>query len=327
MQPVNAALCGKLCLPVLGLLSLIVPVLPSAAPPLPLLGYVCPTCPSAPHPSALLASLHPAYTHVAFAFAGWAADGSIINQWDAPDKGFALNASVVAALQARGLSVSLSAGGGAGNVLPGAPPPGFAANMLAGLSALVTSLRLDGIDFDLENWPGDVPGILAAAAAVRAVAAGLRAAHPALRITGAPQMTDVYADYPAITAGFNRYTPLLAGGAGGVFDALMPQMYNTWAQVETAAYAQTYARELIAGFAVSGGGPAPFNVSVPAEKLWLGFPASRQAAGSGFLAPADVVAAVRELQANGTRLGGLMTWSAGWDQQSGWVFADAVAAG
>ena len=115
---------------------------------------------------------------------------------------------------------------------------------------------------------------------------------------------------PQISAGFNRYAPLLSdgdaasgggggGGAAGVFDAIFPQMYNTSPAVETTAYAQTYARELTAGFTVSGGA-APLNVSVPAGLLWLGFPASRMAAGSGFIAPAAVVTALRELQRNGT---------------------------
>jgi chitinase len=257
-----------------------------------------------------------------------------------------LNASVVRGLQARGLKVFLSCGGGAGNVLPGAgAPAGFAASLLSGLSALVSEWGLDGIDFDLENWPGGVPDILAAAALVRAVIGGLRAAFPSLLISGAPQMTDAYCDYPSITAGFNRYAPLIAAAppppsphapaarrgsaaaARPAFDMLMPQMYNSWPAVETLAYAAAYAAGLAAGCAVSGGGgPAPLAMAVRGP--WLGFPASRAAAGSGFQSPPGVVALYRALAANGSApLGGLMTWSAGWDQQSGWQFAAAVAAG
>ena len=296
------------------LLSLL---LGTSASPLPLFGYICPTCPSTPAPAVSLATLPSAYTSVALAFAGWDASGVILNQWDAPDKGFVVNASVVAALRTRGVKVFLSAGGGAGNTLPGdVAPPGFAANMLAGLSSLVTAWELDGVDFDLENWPGAVSDIVAACVLVRAVIAGLRAAHPALLISAAPQMTDVYPDYPSITAGFNRYAPLLSQR---LFDAVMPQMYNSWAAVETLAYARVYAGELTAGFAV-----ASPPMLIPPVAPWLGFPASRSAAGSGFLPPADVVSMARGL---GKNCSGLMTWDIGWDELAGWQFANAVAAG
>ena len=292
----------------------------SSAAPLPLYGYLCPTCPSTPSPSQTLAALPAVYTHLAIAFAGWNATGSILNQWDAPDKNFVVNASVIAALQARGVKVFLSAGGGAGNTLPGAgAPPGFAANMLAGLSSLVAAWGLDGVDFDLENWPSTVPDVVAACALVRAVIAGLRAAHPALLISAPPQMTDVYPDYPSITAGFNRYVPLLDGSMPALFDMFMPQMYNTWSAVETLAYAQVYANELAAGFAMAS---PPSRV--PAIAPMLGYPASRSAAGSGFLSPPSVVAMARGL---GKNCSGLMTWDAGADEQAGWQFANAVAAG
>ena len=302
-------------------LSAVLSLLLGAAPsPLPLFGYLCATCPSTPAPAATLAALPAVYTRLALAFAGWTENGTILNQWDAPDKNFIVNASVVAALQARGVQVFLSAGGGAGNTLPGAgAPPGFAANMLDGLSSLVSSWHLDGVDFDLENWPGAVPDIVAACALVRAVITGLRAAHPALLISAPPQMTDLYPDYPSITAGFNRFAPLLDGSSPALFDFVMPQMYNSWAGVETLAYAQVYAGELAAGFAL-----ASPPLRVPALAPMLGYPASRSAAGSGFLSPPAVVAMARGL---GKNCSGLMTWDAGWDQFSDWQFANAVAAG
>jgi chitinase len=282
--------------------------------PLELTGYVCATCPSTPDPSALLASLHPAYTTIVFAFAGFDGSGAVLNQYDAPDKAFALNASVVAALRARGVKrVALSVGGGAGSPLPAPLPSGFAAALLTGLSALVTDFGLDGVDFDLENFPGAVADIVAAAAAVRAVAEGLRAAHPGIVLSAAPQMTDAYCDYASVTSGFNRYAPLLAPPA--VFDVVMPQMYNAWSGVETLAYARTYAGELVAGCAVG-----PYNVSVARAALRLGYPASPSAAGSGFLPPAGVAALARALNVS------LMTWDCGWDERAGWAFASAVAA-
>jgi chitinase len=284
------------------------------ASPVSLTGYFCATCPSTPNPAALLASLHPAYDSIIFAFAGWDTSGALQNQYDAPDKGFFLNASVVRALRARGVRrVALSLGGGAGNVLPAPLPPAFAVTMLAGLTALVTELSLDGVDFDLENFPGSVADILQATTAVRAVAEGLRAAQPAIVLSAAPQMTDAYCDYASLTSGFNRYAPLLSPPQ--IFDLVTPQMYNSWSSVETIAYAKTYAAELEAGCAVGA-----YNVSVDRARLQLGYPASRSAAGSGFLPPSDVAAMARALGV------GVMTWDVGWDAQAGWEMASAVAA-
>lgn len=145
-------------------------------------------------------------------------------------------------------------------------------------------------------------------------------------ITGAPQMTDVYPGYPSVTAGFNRYAPFVASPfANTHVDLIMPQMYNTWSSVETIAFAASYAVQLQAGFVITDGSVS-FNVTVPGSKLLLGFPASTQAAGSGFIQPAAVVSMVHALAANGTAISGLMTWDIGWDYQAGWQFAKAVAA-
>lgn len=307
--------------------TLVLPAPPVDLPPIPLTGYICPTCPSTPHPSALLAALHPAYTTVIFAFAGWDATGAILNQYDAPDKGFTLNASVVSALKAQGRRVLLSAGGGAGNVLVGPPPAGFSATIAAGLAALVAELGLDGIDLDLENFQGD-PVSAMGDEGMRATVRALRAtAKGPLLITMAPQMTDVYPEYSGITAGFNRYAPLVDASFLDEIDCVMPQMYNSWGAVETVAFAESYVAALNAGYTATGTAGVSFNVTIPGLKLALGYPASRSAAGSGFIVPGSVVSMVRTLAANNSAIAGLMTWDCGWDEQSGWAFADAVAAG
>lgn len=288
-------------------------------------GYLCATCPSTPHPVATVAALPAAFTRVIFAFAGWDAHGNILNQWDG--QGLTLTRAVVSSLQAQGRTVLISLGGGAGAPLVGPPPPGFAAAVVRGLAALVTSTGLDGVDLDIENFQGDA---VSAMLAVRDIVTGLRAAvHPTpLLVTCAPQMTDVYPDYTQETAGFNRFAPLLGADFLPQIDAIQPQMYNSWSGVESIAYARTYVSELVAGFVVvSGAGPSPVNITIPAAKLWLGYPASRSAAGSGFIDPQAVVAMVRSLAANGTAIGGLMTWDIGWDEQNKWEFANAVAGG
>lgn len=91
----------------------------TSASPIPLFGYLCSTCPGDKSPSAILDAMPHIYSHVGIAFAGWDASGNILNQWDAPERGFVVNEAVVAKLKARGVRVFLSAGGGAANVLPG----------------------------------------------------------------------------------------------------------------------------------------------------------------------------------------------------------------
>jgi chitinase len=302
------------------LARLLLPAL-ALATPLPLFGYLCPTCPSAPNPTQLLAALHPSYSRVLIAFVGWDAEGHALNQYDDPSKNFTLTRSVVASLQAQGRTVFLSLGGGAGNVLTPSLP---AMATLAGeLGALVEGLGVDGVDLDLENFEGDPEACMAAALAL---VTALRQQHPALLLSAAPQMTDVFPDYLSVTAGFNRFAPLLAEPHVDLFDAVMPQLYNAWAGVETLAYGAYYAASLQRGFEVSGAA-AKYNVTVPSRALLLGFPASHAAAGSGWQSPAAVVALARALAANATPIRGLMTWSVGWDQQNAWEFAEAVRTG
>ena len=303
--------------------SLLLPIFLSAlvsaySSPLPLFGYLCADCPSALHPTSLIATIHPSYTRVIFAFGGWdSTTGHLLNQYDSPDKNFTLTRAVVAGLQAQGRTVFLSLGGGAGNVLTPSLP---VATLAADVSALVGTLGLDGIDLDLENFEGDP---VACMEAVAALLAALRAARPALLFSCAPQMTDLYPDWLQVSPGFNRYAPLLAGAGEGLFDAVMPQMYNSWGAVETLAYASYYAAALQRGFVVA----PSYNVTVPSSALLLGYPASTSAAGSGWLSPPGVVAMARALAANGTAIRGLMTWSIGWDQQASWQFAEAVRLG
>jgi chitinase len=306
---------------------LVLPLLLSAlAAPIPLTGYFCASCPSTPDPNGLILSLHPAYTTVIFAFAGWDATGTIQNQYDDSSKKFTLNASVVAALHAQGRKVLISAGGGAGNVLFGPPPAGFVTNFANGLAALVSTLGLDGVDFDLENFSGD-PVKAMGEGGMRDVIRALRTAiHTPLLITLAPQMTDIFPDYPQITAGFNRFIPLIDTTFISQIDVIMPQMYNSWSAVETIAYAEIYTYELKNGFTATAPGYI-FNVSLPTSKIALGYPASRSGAGSGFINPPDVVAMVQRLAANQTILAGLMTWDIGWDHQNNWEFANAAVGG
>ena len=76
--------------------------------------YLCPTCPSATDPNSLISNMNAYYDRVNIAFIGWDSNGNIINQFDDPSKNFQLSKSQVQGLQANGIEVYISIGGGAG---------------------------------------------------------------------------------------------------------------------------------------------------------------------------------------------------------------------
>ena len=213
----------------------------------------------------------------------------------------------------------LSVGGGDGAVLACNSDSGFAAKLASGLVSYITKYGFDGVDFDIEHRTGDY---VACARTIAAVVDALRIAVPGLAVTMAPQMTNVYPDYPSVSAGFNELAPLVNMTS---FDWLQPQMYNTWSGVETVAYAKKYVSQLVAGFDVTAGAES-FHVAVEPARIVLGYPASARGAGTGFLDPKLVVAMVRDLRRASVPVKGLMTWSIGWDRQNGYAFSNAVAA-
>ena len=167
---------------------------------LPLTGYFCSTCPSTLTPSTLVTSIHPAYTRVLFAFIGWDANGNVLNQWDDSSKNFTLTASIVAELKKQGRDVGISMGGGAGNTIDGTSPPSFASTLASGIVSLFKELDITLLDCDVENREGDP---IAAAAVLQAVLDNARELLPQLRVTFAPQMTDLYPGVDQITLAWN----------------------------------------------------------------------------------------------------------------------------
>eukprot|EP01060_Flectonema_neradi_P002808 TRINITY_DN11771_c0_g1_i1.p1 TRINITY_DN11771_c0_g1~~TRINITY_DN11771_c0_g1_i1.p1 ORF type:complete len:303 (+),score=68.23 TRINITY_DN11771_c0_g1_i1:86-994(+) len=277
-------------------------------------GYVCPTCPSTPDPGSLLKNLPKVYNVVNFAFVGWNASGGIVNQFDAPSKSFKLTAEVVKQLQSEGRTVMLSIGGGAGGVITGDEPATFSSNMANGLIAYSKSYGFDGIDFDIEHRSGD---LMKCATVINNVLKMLKQKKPSIKISFAPQMVNLDPEVNTISAGFNELAPVI-GPSLSLIDWVQPQMYNSWPGVETLAYAQRYTSELLKGYTVSDVVVPP----MPPQKLLLGYPASSNGAGSGYLPPCEVVAMVRSMH---QPILGLMTWDIGWDQKDGWKFANCVA--
>ena len=142
----------------------------------------------------------------------------------------------------------------------------------------------------------------------------------------APQMGNVNPFDPAdsVSAGQNELAPLL-GMAMNCLTFISPQMYNTWAAVETQAYAIKYATAVTQqGFHVTIDHKR-YEVMIPASKLGLGYPATANGASSGYIAPSSLHDIVASLRTQGINLGGMMTWSIGWDQQADFAWANTLS--
>ncbi|GAU39774.1 hypothetical protein TSUD_220180 [Trifolium subterraneum] len=57
---------------------------------------------------------------------------------------------------------------------------------------------------------------------------------------------------------------------------------------------------------------------IPAKKIFLGLPASPQAAGSGFISATDLTSKVLPAIQDSSKYGGVMLWSRYYDDQSGY---------
>eukprot|EP00486_Rosalina_sp_Unknown_P013547 CAMPEP_0201580462 /NCGR_PEP_ID=MMETSP0190_2-20130828/46535_1 /ASSEMBLY_ACC=CAM_ASM_000263 /TAXON_ID=37353 /ORGANISM="Rosalina sp." /LENGTH=307 /DNA_ID=CAMNT_0048016545 /DNA_START=30 /DNA_END=953 /DNA_ORIENTATION=+ len=283
-------------------------------------GYLCPTCPSAPDPNTLISSINAAYTRVNIAFIGWNSDGTIINQFDDPSKSFILTKAMVSALQSKGVDVFISIGGGAGGTLAcsDSSNTAFIKNYVDGIMNITTEYGFDGVDFDIEHRSGD---FVQCADLIATVMNTLN--QNKLQVTIAPQMVNVYPGLSTVSPGFNELAPLIAMETPQVLESVQVQMYNSWSSVETTAYAETYTKQLAAGYNVTADGK-PYFVKVPPSQLVLGYPASPKGAGSGYIAPSQLKTMYASLKSAGYTVSGFMTWSIGWDEQNNWDFANTL---
>jgi hypothetical protein len=62
----------------------------------------------------------------------WSPNGTLVNTWDAPAKGFVLNRAAVAAQQARGVSVFISLGGERAGKINASAPATFSDRLASG---------------------------------------------------------------------------------------------------------------------------------------------------------------------------------------------------
>eukprot|EP00047_Mylnosiga_fluctuans_P011010 m.19253 g.19253 ORF g.19253 m.19253 type:complete len:579 (+) comp3416_c0_seq2:1-1737(+) len=287
-----------------------------------LVGYLCPTCITGVNVGAMVRTLPPVYSTVILAFALWDVNGHLVNLWDG--NGLVLTRDLVSYLQRQGRRVILSIGGAT------APPIGkestaFVNNMASDLEGLAFGLGLDGYDWDIETcaaWSG--AGALGCAETLADIMTAVLARRPGVLFSIAPQMPYVYPPLSDIQPVNNQQTPLISKHINNMW-AVMPQMYNQWSGWQTIDWAIQYVHMLTTGFSVNDSEGRVYPLQIPPSKIYLGFPATRAAAGSGYQNPDDLVEMCRRLAREGVPIGGLMTWSIDKDYQMGYPFADAVS--
>ncbi|KAL5100137.1 hypothetical protein RYX36_004464 [Vicia faba] len=195
--------------------------------------------------------------------------------------------------QAKGIKVLLSIGGGAGSYsLASSQDAKQVAtylwnNFLGGQSPSrpLGPAVLDGIDFDIEGgtnlyWDD--------------LAKYLKGYSENVYLTAAPQCP-----FPDAWIGNALKT--------GLFDCVWVQFYNN----PPCQYS---------GGAISNLEDAwkQWISDIPAKKIFLGLPASPEAAGSGFIAATDLTSKVLPAIKDSSKYGGVMLWSRYYDGQSGY---------
>lgn len=206
--------------------------------------------------------------------------------------------SDIESCQAKGIKVLLSLGGGAGSYSIASTQDASNVatylwnNFLGGHSSSrpLGPAILDGIDFDIEggsnqHW-GDLARYLKGYGSVMQ--------SKRVYITAAPQCP-----FPDAWIG-NALTT-------GLFDYVWIQFYNN----PPCQYTPGEITNLEDSW-------KQWTSSIPANKIFLGLPASPEAAGSGFIPAADLTSNVLPAIKNSAKYGGVMLWSRYYDAQSGY---------
>lgn len=220
----------------------------------------------------------------------------------------------IAAKKSAGTSVVLSIGGAKGNVDLSSPQA--VTNFVDSFTAIAKEYGIQGLDVDLEQ-SFDIANT---ASAIRQVA---EAMGPDFLLTMAPQTLYVQ--------------------PGGKYLELIKQVKDLVTVVHTQYY-NSGSMTGCDGQVVEQGtvdfitGQACYLLEVlDAGQVALGFPASPSAAGSGYVSP-EIVTAALDCLATGSSCGsyeppqtypaisGVMTWSTNWDASAGLAFSDPVRA-
>ncbi|XP_031260826.1 hevamine-A-like [Pistacia vera] len=204
--------------------------------------------------------------------------------------------SDIKSCQAKGIKVLLSLGGASGSysLTSTADAKSVATylwnNFLGGQSSSrpLGAAVLDGIDFDIEggtnqHW-GELAGFLSA----------YSKKGKKVYISAAPQCP-----FPDAWIGNALKT--------GVFDYVWVQFYNN----PPCQYTPGNIGNLKDAWKA-------WTSDIPANKIFLGLPASPEAAGSGFIPVADLKSKVLPVIKGSSKYGGVMLWSMYYDDQSGY---------
>jgi chitinase len=214
---------------------------------------------------------------------------------DPTNNGCASQSSDIKACQSSGVKVMLSIGGGAGDYYLNSSQDAKNVatylwnNFLGGKSSSrpLGDAVLDGIDFDIEggtplHWD-DLARYLK----------GYSNSGKRVYLTAAPQCP---------------FPDAWVGGAlnTGLFDYVWVQFYNNapcqFTSGSTTNLADAWKQWL----------------TIPAKQIFLGLPASPQAAGSGFIPADDLKSDVLPLIKSAGKYGGIMLWSKYYDDQDGY---------
>ncbi|MFQ6641298.1 hypothetical protein Gotur_014410 [Gossypium turneri] len=207
--------------------------------------------------------------------------------------------SDIKSCQAQGIKVILSLGGGAGSYFLASSNDArqVAAylwnNFLGGQSASrpFGDAILDGIDFDIEGGTNQHCDDLAK------YLSGYSQRSKKVYLTAAPQCP---------------FPDAWVGGAlkTGLFDYVWVQFYNN----PQCQYTDGDITNLEQAW-------KQWTTDVPANKIFLGLPASPEAAGSGFIPVSDLTSQVLPAIKGSAMYGGVMLWSKYYDDQTGYSSA------
>ncbi|XP_062008404.1 hevamine-A-like [Rosa rugosa] len=198
--------------------------------------------------------------------------------------------------QAEGIKVILSIGGGAGSYsLASSDDAQQVAmylwnNFLGGQSSSrpLGDAVLDGVDFDIEGGTDQHWDDLAR------YLSGYSKKGKKVYLTAAPQCP-----FPDAYVGNALNT--------GLFDFVWVQFYNN----PPCQYTSGDVSNLEDAW-------KQWTSAIPAHKIFLGLPAAPQAAGSGFIPPADLNSQVLPAIKNSAKYGGVMLWSKYYDDLDGY---------
>ncbi|KAL2344515.1 hypothetical protein Fmac_005800 [Flemingia macrophylla] len=238
------------------------------------------------------------YDYVIIAFLPTFGDGqtpmiNLAGHCDPDSNGCTGLSSDIISCQAKGVKVLLSLGGGAGSYSIASTQDASQVatylwnNFLGGQSSSrpLGPAVLDGIDFDIEGGSNQHWGELARF---------LKGHGKQVYITAAPQCP-----FPDAWIG-NALTT-------GLFDYVWVQFYNN----PPCQYTSGEISDLEDAW-------KQWISRIPANKIFLGLPASPQAAGSGFIPSADLISNVLPAIKGSAKYGGVMLWSRYYDAQSGY---------